>query len=255
MPRAKMAVNAPQYQDGQNVNFFLEKFEKVAQINQWTEEEKCVQFCLVMPKSAEQWYLNLTEGVKRNFDDLKESFKNRFDNVSNRANLYAKFMNLSQENNSVQQYIENVTSRGRLLNKTENEIMDRIIYGMKADIKKHVIMKEPKTMGELVKFAKMAEDVQEVYDARIPLNQTPESNGPTGQDSTGNLSGQQTYRQQQPWRHNPYRRQGFTQKQKNKCIHCGRCNHLSSDCYFRNATCHICKKIGHTARVHQLASK
>ena len=54
----------------QNPHFFLEKFEKLAEINKWNGEQKCLQFCLTLPKEAETWYLTLTEERKENFLQL-----------------------------------------------------------------------------------------------------------------------------------------------------------------------------------------
>jgi len=46
-------------------------------------------------------------------------------------------------------------------------------------------------------------------------------------------------------------------KQKEKCICCGKLGHIKNICYFRNEKCHNCGKIGHTKAVchHKFGSK
>lgn len=43
--------------------------------------------------------------------------------------------------------------------------------------------------------------------------------------------------------------QQSTAKQKNECYRCGGASHKASDCKFKDADCHYCKKKGHIARV------
>ena len=36
---------------------------------------------------------------------------------------------------------------------------------------------------------------------------------------------------------------------KKACQHCGKTNHSSDKCFYKDATCHICKQMGHLAKV------
>lgn len=49
-------------------------------------------------------------------------------------------------------------------------------------------------------------------------------------------------------------RSGALQGQKKECYHCGG-NHLATDCRFKLAICHFCKKRGHIARPCMAKSK
>ncbi|KAL4236546.1 hypothetical protein ACF0H5_004931 [Mactra antiquata] len=48
----------------QNLEFFIEKFNKVADLQKWSAEQKCLQFCLTLPKEAKMWYLILEDAIK-----------------------------------------------------------------------------------------------------------------------------------------------------------------------------------------------
>jgi hypothetical protein len=89
----------------------LEKFDNVEQLNNWNNEEKCVQFCLTLPKSTEAWYVNLITETKESFELLKQSFKSRFSQKTNRVYLYSKFMKVKQDGRDVSVYIEEVLSK------------------------------------------------------------------------------------------------------------------------------------------------
>ena len=46
-----------------------------------------------------------------------------------------------------------------------------------------------------------------------------------------------------------------TQRQERQCKVCGKNNHKSSDCFFKNKSCYVCHKIGHIAPLCRNASK
>ena len=218
-----MNIPVPKYEDGEDAKFFLEKFEGVAKLCEWTNEQKCLQLCLGLPKSAQDWFLNQSEETKSNFDALKSSFENRFGTVFNRSKLYNEFVLLKQESRSVVDFVEEVVSCGRKLHKPEQEILDKVLHGLNLEIRKHVLMKEPRTIEEITNLAKLAETVS--------------------CDTIPSHTGYRPDRNQQMY---PKGREA----RRENCVHCGRYNHLSMDCFFRNATCYVCKEIGHHSRIH-----
>lgn len=55
--------------------FWLSKFEKVAKLRKWSNEEKAVHLCLLLTEEAEAWYHTLTENVQDDYELLKASFE------------------------------------------------------------------------------------------------------------------------------------------------------------------------------------
>ncbi|XP_053372879.1 uncharacterized protein LOC128546409 [Mercenaria mercenaria] len=201
--------------------------------------------CLALPKGAETWYMNLTAEVKNDFEKLKQAFTRRYANLDSRTSLYTRYINSKQGSRTVQDYVESVTSLGRDLGKSESDILDKVIHGLRMDIQKFVVLKEVKTLDELLKSAKMSE--------------SSENEDKTLRDSdqaNHNVRVNRTRESRQPYRRdnqNPQYRRRFHEREKldrQKCRHCGRCGHLSLRCRFKNARCYKCNQIGHIARAH-----
>lgn len=238
MPPSKhmMDLCAPKFSMGDNPTFFIEKFELVAKISKWDEEQKCVQLCLNLPKEAEDWYMNLSAETKASYDDLKAKFLNRFLKAENRIKLYNEFLSLEQGCNNVDSFVEKVMTCGRKLRKSDDEIMDKILHGLNPSLRQYVMLKEASNLTDVVKFAKIAEDINT-------------------NEVVGAISSKQTSKQSQwPWnqRRKPYHRTGnrhVEEDHQKDCHHCGRCNHDSSSCRLKNAKCFSCGKLGHIARI------
>jgi len=49
--------------------------------------------------------------------------------------------------------------------------------------------------------------------------------------------------------HPPHPRSGVKPAQRKPCTHCGRTNHLPSQCYFKEAVCRRCQKKGHIGKI------
>jgi hypothetical protein len=242
MPQAKrkMDLSAPKFDKGDNPKFFIEKFELVSKLNEWNEEEKCIQMCLCLPKEAEDWYLNLNSDVKSNYEGLKSKFLERFSIEVNRTQLYNTFLNLEQGSDNVNTYIEKVLTYGRKLQKSDGEIMDKILHGLHTDLKKIVILKEVDNLNDVIKFAKMAESMVEQTCEKVDSIETKQVE----------QHGRHLEKNRRPYHRNRTRgeRRGEAEK-KEKCRHCGRFNHESSECRFKNAKCFNCGKQGHIAKI------
>ncbi|XP_053403092.1 uncharacterized protein LOC123554353 [Mercenaria mercenaria] len=161
---------------------------------------------------------------------LKQAFISRFANLDSRSSLYTKYVNSKQGSRTVQDYVESVTSLGRDLGKSESDILDKSIHGLRMDIRKFVVLREVKTLDELLKSAKMAE--------------SSENEDKTLRDSdqaNHNMRVNRTRESRQPYRRdnqNPQYRRRFHEREepdRQKCRHCGRCGHLSLRCRFKNA--------------------
>ena len=62
------------FEVGQSADFFIEIFFNAANVNNWTNERKCLKLCCALPKEAQRWYLTLSNTQKENFDELRKAF-------------------------------------------------------------------------------------------------------------------------------------------------------------------------------------
>lgn len=248
-------LSVPKFEEGDSPKFWLEKFDKAGTLKKWSEEEKCIHFCFALGNHAEDWYTSLTEEVKNDFGSLKAKFLERFDNNVDRVYSYSVFLELSQGSDSVDSFIEKVLKCGRTLKKSEAEMMDKIIHGLNKEIKNFVIMKEAKSLEDVTKYARMGQSITKSENSQVCSVMSEKKNSDFHRQ--GNHSDRsQYYPQRRPFLADRGQRQDNFRDQRQRrpfqemCEHCGKCNHISSACKFKNAKCFKCNQYGHIARVH-----
>lgn len=221
-----------------NSKFWLLKFEKVAKLKKWSNEDKAVHLCLLLVGEAEAWYHTLTENVQDDFDLLKASFEARFlPTESDRNARYEEFIGLAQTTSeSSNTYLENVVRMGRELGKSEQEIMDKSIHGLLFTTRNFVISKEPKCMEDVKKYAKLGQSVgisNSEADTVSAVNYKRQSEDQRRPETT-------TKR----WKQTAG--SGF----RESCKHCGgEYPHDPFKCRHRHTVCYQCNHRGHIARV------
>lgn len=238
----KMDIPLLKFDLEQNPAFFLAKFNKIADINKWNEEQRCLQFCLAIPKEGESWFMSLKEDTRDNYELLKDAFMLRFEEQESKLSLYDKFVSGRQDKQNIVTYVEKVQAIGQRLGRSDKEVFDQIVHGLDDDVKKLVFLKDVTNVAELVKLAKMAEG------SKASVNQTT---------AFIEYNSRGTGRQAKPMFRQAYDTPGRRQphggrRQAGRCEHCGMYNHLSIDCKHKGARCFKCNRIGHIARTHNV---
>ncbi|RIA82968.1 hypothetical protein C1645_743412 [Glomus cerebriforme] len=176
----------------ENVNEWLKKFEIVAKKNKWNEEIKLDISRSSLRGLAKTWYIRtakdfqktswseFSKAVRCYFQHNKYSIKrsNNYSKYSkdvftndlpNYTNGNGKFRSLTDElRNCKQESEESVESYGKRvydliemvnINKTmcDVEMAVNLIKGLRADLCKEVVMLNPNTFNQALKFAKIAE--------------------------------------------------------------------------------------------------
>lgn len=218
--------------------FWISKFEKVAKLKKWSSEEKAVHLCLLLVGEAEAWFHTLPDNVQDDYDLLKASFEVRFlPTETDRNSRYQEFIGLLQSpSESSDTYLENVVRMGRELGKSEQEIMDKSVQGLMFNTRNFVIAKEPKTLEDVKKFAKLGHSVGVSNSdsvSAMDYNRRPDhQNGPERRAKTWNQD-------------ESHRGPRF----RETCRHCaGEFPHDQFKCRHRLAICYTCSKKGHISR-------
>ena len=274
-------LSVPKFDEGDSAKFWLEKFNKAGTLKKWSEDEKCIHFCFALGNHAEDWYSSLTEEVKNNYDQLQANFLARFESSADRVFSYSEFLDITQGSDSVDTYIEKVLKCGRKLKKNDRELMDKITHGLNKDVRNFVIMKEAKTLEQVTKYARMGQSltssepssvcgVHSNTHSRDKSDSGVHSHGHYGDNSyqgdsnrshygrkrtsdsreptpAGEDNGRHYYDDRRHYQGRRPQRRPF----QDTCEHCGRCNHISSACKFKNAKCYQCNQYGHLARMHR----
>ena len=155
--RSTTSVPVPEF-DGHktgedNAKLWLGRFEKVARVRKWKDDEKCLQFSLLLTDAAEKWFYSLEQEHQDNYEDLSSQFRERFFPTElDRPRRVKEFLNSMQGKESVQEYVESIQARGRSLQKSALEIQDVVVNGLRQEIRNFVLTKEAKSLEEIVKF-------------------------------------------------------------------------------------------------------
>ena len=254
-------LSVPKFEEGDSAKFWLEKFNKAGTLKKWSDDEKCIHFCFALGNHAEDWYSSLTEEVKNDFGQLQANFLARFERSTDRVFGYSEFLDLTQGSDSVDTYIEKVLKCGRKLKKNDRELMDKIIHGLNKEVRNFVIMKEAKTLEHVTKYARMGQSltgsesssvcgVRSKGHSRDSLYQGCSNRGHNGHQRPTSEVREPTPARRDDQRHHQGRRSQRRPFQET-CEHCGRCNHISSACKFKNAKCYQCNQYGHLATMHR----
>ena len=179
-------------------------------------EDKCVQFFLLLEGQAELWYHTLSEDNQGDYKNLTQSFRDRFlpsklDRVVN-VRRFRGLMQLAGE--STDDYVEKVIRAGNDIKKSKQEMMDQIYQGLDPSIMKFVAQKEAKTLSEVRKYyARMGQSFVKDVNSNVMEVQFQ------GQDTqTGKCDFQS------------FEKSGYQVK---RCFICHHRSHLARDCWFR----------------------
>lgn len=225
MDNINSRVKIPTYcgSHGESAKFWLAKFEQVMKLKKVNNEDKTIQLFLLLEGQAEMWYHTLSEDIQGNYKKLRDAFVERFlPSESDRIRDVGRFRALCQtREESTDDYIEKVIRMGRDLEKSEREITDQIFQGLQPGIMKFVAQKEPETLVDVRKFARMGQSLEKDV-SMAELNRIQGRRGVTqtgrGVTQTGKCDFQYSDR-------NRYQNRG--------CYICQRTSHIARDCWYR----------------------
>ena len=212
---------------GESPKFWLAKFEQVMKLKKVKNEDKCIQLFLLLEGQAEMWYHTLTEAVQGNYEDLTKAFKDRFlPSELNRVVNVSRFRGLvQQKGESTDDYIEKVIRAGKDIEKKDQEIIDQIYQGLDSVIVKFVAQREPKTLDDVRKFARMGQSLER--EMNTPSTEVHRIQGQ--KTEVPRSQGQRTEAGKCDFRSNEKNRY-----QERRCYICQRKNHIAKNCWYRH---------------------
>ena len=125
---------------------FLRRFEQYCAFNKIEGQSKIQLFALLMRGLASNWYDTLTDDIKKEFKDIKNSFQEHFQSNANTFLNHQKLENVrydSKCDKPIEQYIETVMTMCNNLNLSDSEKKMALLRGLPASIKADVIGYNP----------------------------------------------------------------------------------------------------------------
>ena len=150
--------------------------------------QKLQQLAVLFQDKAQKWFASLKIGrtvpndpnvtVIRCWEDFEKAFLEKFKrNDADRTSDVAALIQMKQgTNQSVEDFVNEVTRQGDIINATDQEIYMAVVTGLGPNIKSQIMQFNPTTVDEIVKRGQMAE--------RYPINSVSRSTTPPNYKTT-----------------------------------------------------------------------
>lgn len=143
---------------------WIKNFDRIAKANGWSKEKRCITIPAFLRDRAAEHYESLEEDAKDDYDILCESLRERFIPKELQTLYYSNLFGCKQKDQqSVDDYaseITKLTSRAYVeMPKRQKEILtkEHFVQGLNPDLKRFVLMSNPKTFEEAFRHAKREE--------------------------------------------------------------------------------------------------
>ena len=160
----------------EDVNDWLDQFDRVAIVQEWTEELKCQVFPLYLGGTALAWYSSSTPAVQDAWTDLKAGLIEAFKPVNYQGLMDTKLRQRRQANDeTVIQYFYDVK---RLCDKVdpampETSKISHILEGLLPYYAERVIPLQPDTCDDLLKKLQLVQQARDSASRAKPLAADP----------------------------------------------------------------------------------
>ena len=237
---------------------WLKRFHQYSSALGLTDAQKKAMFCFHLTGRAADWLDTHSQDAEDTFQQLEEAFTAHFKkSETTKLHDIASIWTTKQDpSEPLPHYIN------KLIKLAANSILDnQLIFaatrGMLPQYRSYMVQKEPKTIQDLLKWSRCAQDLQltapsstDFRDLHAKVDYLTHMLADTAVVTKHNSSYSPS---------NAYAMKKTNQastdtpKQHGPCNSCGKYNHLRKDCKFRNAKCYFCQKTGHLQKVCRAA--
>lgn len=152
-----LGISPPKFRGGleENVEEYLQSFERISKANAWTAEKKLVILPCYLEGAALKWYENLeqAEGEGLTWATVKEKMRNAFQSIAWEEQMEYKLrMRMQGEEEQVESYIQDVLN---LCSKLDGDMSERckikhVLRGLKPSLLEKVMIMENDTLENLL---------------------------------------------------------------------------------------------------------
>ena len=155
----------PEYFSGstdEDANQWLDFYDRIATINNWSEDLKLQAFPLYLKGVAGSWFLTLDETTKASLSELKKSFKERFASGPHNWIISQQLGARKQRpNEPLDIYVTDIVRHCKRLGLSDADSMRYFIEGLQSDLQAYVALQRPKTLQEAESFARMKHTINQ----------------------------------------------------------------------------------------------
>ena len=170
-----LSISLPSFDGSQLVTDWLEDFDRYsAETDRVRDASKLFDLISHFGKEAKQWFQLLPEATKKNYDQLRAAFKDRF-SPTNQELLDVRgaiYTTKQLPNQKFRDFARDIQRQARAINMPEAEVVGVCVNGARPALKPHLAMAKPTTMDELMKLPVVVSDVVEEAEPVQHLFQT-----------------------------------------------------------------------------------
>ncbi len=160
---------------GEDIEKWLKSFERVAKANNWTEKRQVDILPAFLRDRAAEIFDELPDGSKNNLDELKEVLTEHFMPKEARrfyyADLYARKQGNTESAADFGRVIQQLVRRAYAEMPLEHQdtlMREHFVNGLRPDLKRIILISDPKTFNQAVDVAKREEINEQVTNGSAP---------------------------------------------------------------------------------------
>lgn len=135
---------------------WLRQFEKIAEFNGWSDAKKLRALPLYLEGPAGTWYDEQPQSTKVSYATAITALREEYHMGTMRRTLKGELATRKQQDNeSLDQYTDDIIRRCRRLHVSPQDKLDYFIQGLRHDLHDYVNVNQPKTFEEARKLAKI----------------------------------------------------------------------------------------------------
>ncbi len=148
--------------EGNDPEMFFKKLDRLAAYGQWPEERKANIVPLLLDDKASEYYENLQQDVKDDYDQVK---LNIIDHFSPNKHKLVRYRELSQKCMTLDQTVADFhdslkRDATKIGNISDEQVMLMFINGLPRAIRDHVALQNPENMNSALKMARDFESLK-----------------------------------------------------------------------------------------------
>ena len=160
---------------GEDIEKWLKSFERVSKANNWTEKRQCDILPAFLRDRAAEFYDELPPRSQDNLDRLKEDLTEHFMPKEARrfyyADLYSRKQGNTESADDFGRVIQQLVRRAYAEMPLEHQdtlMREHFVNGLRPDLKRIILITDPKTFNQAVDVAKREEINEQVTNGSAP---------------------------------------------------------------------------------------
>ena len=146
-------------EESDDIGIYFEDLDAIAEFHGWNEKAKVDAIPLTLHKHAKMFYLTLPDNVRRNYQNVRNAFKNHFDPPEIKWQKRNQLYSSKQESKTLEEFINELDTLAFKVGVADETKRDIFINGLKNNLKQYVLLKQPFTYADAISAARLKNSI------------------------------------------------------------------------------------------------